>query len=313
MVYGNLVKCTFMGHKYQVLLYYKYVGIEDPGEVARVQRELCERLGLKGRIIVANEGINGTVEGLTKDAERYIEEMQKDRRFQDVWFKKSEGFGDAFPRLSIKVRPEIVATHIPNIDPTRETGKYLSVEELHEWIHSGRQFYIVDMRNDYEQRSGYFKDSILSNIANFWELPKMLDQIADLKDQTIVTVCTGGVRCEKGSAFLLQSGFKDIYQLHGGIVSYMEKYPNEDFLGKLYVFDNRLVMGFNSEDSKHQIVGKCDQCGRSCDSYVNCGFNFCHRHYISCSECVGERGIPFCNKACESNFDAQNERPRAYA
>jgi len=116
-----------------------------------------------------------------------------------------------------------------------------------------------------------------------------------LKEKTVLTVCTGGVRCEKASGFLITQGFKDVYQLDGGIVSYMEKYPNEDFKGKLYVFDNRITMmparpdslggGFYTDDPKHEVIGRCDFCNTPCDRYLNCFDNFCHKHLITCEEC----------------------------
>ena len=222
--------------EYEILLYYKYLSIEKPDEVMRAQRLLCERLGLKGRIIIGHEGINGTVEGLREDTTTYIEEVRQDSRFSDINFKRSVGTGNAFPRLSIKVREEIVSGHLGAMDvnPSEVTGTYLTAEELHEWIHSNKEFYIVDMRNDFEHKIGHFQNSILPPLKNFRDLPKIIPQLESLKNKTVVTVCTGGVRCEKASGFLVKNGFSEVYQLQHGIVSYMEKYPEEDFLGKLY-------------------------------------------------------------------------------
>ena len=285
--------------QFEVLLYYKYVHLEIPEKVRAEQMRLCKKLELKGRIIVAREGINGTVEGTQKNTEKYIQEMEKIPEFQDINFKRSIGTGDAFPRLSVKVRSEIVTAGMPNLNPNNVTGKYITADELHAWYLSGKEFYVVDMRNDYEQRSGYFQDSILSDISNFRYLPDFLPKIKHLKDKTVVTVCTGGVRCEKASGYLVENNFSDVYQLKDGIATYMEKYPNEHFLGKLYVFDKRLTIAFNAEDSKHIVVGVCDKCGVSGDSYVNCELDTCHRHYICCMECVSKTGgIPYCNQKC---------------
>lgn len=279
-----------MKDKFQILLFYKYTTIEDPVSLANNQRELCERLNLKGRIIIAKEGINATVEGLSTDTEKYIEEIVADNRFKDVHFKKSAGTGKAFPKLSIKVREEIVSGHLKDLDvnPNQITGKCLSSEQLHEWIHSDREFYIVDMRNDYEQEVGYFKDSILPPLTNFRDLPKVIPQLLNLKNKTVVTVCTGGVRCEKASGFLIKNGFTDVYQLYGGIVNYMEKYPNEDFLGKLYVFDGRVTFGFNTDSKNHKIVGKCTSCKNPADTYYDCKNIYCEskRHFVSCDICI---------------------------
>lgn len=291
---------------YQILLYYKYVPIEDPQVLKEAQIKLCEKLSLRGRIIVAKEGINGTVEGLIENTERYIRLMKthpsyggKDERFMNIHFKKSIGTGTAFPKLSVKVRSEIVSGHLGEVDvnPGKTTGKYLTPEDLQEWFKSGKKFYIVDMRNDYEHEIGHFKNSIFAPFQNFRDLPKVLEKLTDLKNQTVLTVCTGGVRCEKASGFLVKNGFKDVYQLYGGIVSYMEKYPNENFLGKLYVFDGRIAMGFNIDDPKHKIVGKCKFCFKSADTYRDCKNIYCQgkRHFISCEGCF-EKYQGYCQK-----------------
>ncbi len=286
-------------NEYQILLFYKYVWIENPKEVMEWQRNLCESLGLKGRLIIAKEGINITLEGLKENTEKYIEELEKDSRFLNIHFKKSPGDGNSFPRLSVKVRPEIVSLGLGtcDIDPNATTGKRLSPDELHKWFEEGREFYIVDMRNLYEFKVGRFEGSIIPSLENFRDLPAKVKEINHLKDKTVLTVCTGGVRCEKASGYLVSQGFKDVYQLENGIVSYMEKYPNENFKGKLYVFDNRVVMmpgrrslgeggGFYTDDLKHEIVGKCDICGASSENFINCANMACHRHMIACHDCI---------------------------
>lgn len=292
-----------MQKSFQVLLYYKYVTVPNPEEIKLEQKRLCEKLSLTGRIIVATEGINGTVEGTTESTEKYIKEMQKNDLFKDISFKKSVGTGSAFPKLRIRVRPEIVTAGLPDINPAVVTGKYLSAEELHEWFETKKEFYIVDMRNDYEYISGFFEGFIPSGIHNFFDLKDVLPKISHLKNKTIVTVCTGGVRCEKASGFLLLNGFNDVYQLKDGIQTYMEKYPNKHFRGKLYVFDNRITLGFNTSDPEHTIVGNCLFCGVSCDSYVNCAYDMCHLHYICCDNCKDpETGRAFCKKECKEIF-----------
>ncbi len=296
---------------YEIILFYKYVHIDDPEEVKKSEQEVCERLGLKGRCIIANEGINATYEGTKESIKEYIKELEKDKRFLNIHFKLSAGNGNAFPKLSIKVRKEIVSLNLGtcDIDPNQVTGVHLKPEELHEWIQNKKEFYIVDMRNVYEHKVGHFEGSILPPIENFRDLPKVVEQIKHLKNKTVLTVCTGGVRCEKASGFLITQGFADVYQLDGGIVSYMEKYPNEDFKGKLYVFDNRVVMmparpdsiggGFYTDDVKHEVVGKCDECAAKSENYVNCDNPVCHRHFINCTECIEKKGgKSFCPGGC---------------
>lgn len=288
---------------FQVLLYYKYVSIPHPEEVRDEQYALCESLNIKGRIIVAHEGINGTVEGTVDATEKYIAAMEKSEYFSGITFKKSRGNGNAFPKLSVRARPEIVTAHLPHLNPQKTTGKYISAEELHTWFEEKREFYIVDMRNDYEYASGYFEGTIFSGIHNFFDLSDVLPKIAHLKNKTVVTVCTGGIRCEKASGFLVENGFADVYQLKDGIQTYMEKYPNQHFKGKLYVFDGRITIGFNTESPEHEIVGSCMHCGTNCDSYVNCEYNICHFHYICCNDCLDkETGLAFCKNECKEKY-----------
>ena len=293
---------------YQVILFYKYIHINNPEAVKAWQDEICDRLALKGRCIIASEGINATFEGTEENIKNYIKELEKDERFKNIHFKLSVGTGDAFPKLSIKVRKEIVSLNLGtcDIDPNKITGIHLKPEELHEWLVPSKieginkkEFYIVDMRNVYEHKVGHFENSILPPIENFRDLPKVVEKISHLKNKTVITVCTGGVRCEKASGFLVTQGFTDVYQLDGGIVSYMEKYPNEDFKGKLYVFDSRVTMGFYTDDKKHQIIGICDFCKDQSENYVNCANPVCHRHFIACEKCVDDAGgNTFCQGGC---------------
>lgn len=286
---------------YIIILFYKYVRIADHEAVAEGQKELGARLGLTGRCIVAREGINATFEGTPENIQKYIAELEQDARFQNIHFKLSDGTGNAFPKLSVKTRKEIVSLNLGtcDIDPNQVTGIHLKPEELHEWIKNKKEFYIVDMRNAYEHKVGHFENSILPPIENFRDLPKVVEQIAHLKNKTVLTVCTGGVRCEKASGFLMTQGFTDVYQLDGGIVSYMEKYPNEDFRGKLYVFDGRVTMGFYTDDAKHAIIATCDQCGQQSENYVNCANPVCHRHFIACGKCLAENSEKaFCHGGC---------------
>ncbi len=286
---------------YQVLLYYKYTNLKNPKEIMNAQKELCLGLGLKGRIIVAHEGINGTIEGTTKAVNDYIAKMAKQKEFKDIHYKISKGTGTAFPKLSVKVRDEIVTSSVKGINPTIKTGKYLKAKQLRKWFQEKKEFYIVDMRNEYEYRSGFFEGTIFSGFNNFRDLPTITDKLKNLKNKTIVTVCTGGVRCEKASAFLVQNEFSDVYQLEDGIQTYMETYPNENFKGKLYVFDNRLTIAFNSQSNKHEIVGVCALCSKSEDTYVNCVNDECHLHFICCNDCLDPKtGLAFCSDKCKS-------------
>ncbi len=281
-----------------ILLFYKYVHIDDPEQLRKDQLALATKLGLKGRVIVAEEGINATLEGTTENTEDYLREYLADPRFADTHIKRSAGTGDAFPKLSVRARKEIVSLHLEDdINPNEVTGKHLKPEELKQWYESGKEFYVVDMRNDYEFKVGRLKNSIMPDLQNFRDIPKVIGQLEDLRDKEVLTVCTGGVRCEKASGFLVREGFKNVYQLDGGIVSYMEKFPAQEFEGSLYVFDRRITMNFDPKD-KHVVVGKCDKCGASSERYVNCKYPRCNKHFICCEECSEDDGRSFCNAEC---------------
>ena len=289
---------------YQILLFYKYVLIEDPELVREWLFSLGKALNLTGRFIVASEGLNITLEGKTEDTEAFIKALETDKRFLNIHFKRSVGTGSAFPRLSVKVRSELVSGHLGvcDVDPNQLTGIHLLPETLHEWFETGKEFYIVDMRNMYEHKVGRFAGSILPSLENFRDLPRIVKEIEHLKDKTVLTVCTGGVRCEKASGYLLSQGFKDVYQLDGGIVSYMEKYPNEHFEGKLYVFDQREVMGFYTDDPKHKVIGRCVSCACPAEHYGDCDRPWCARHFILCRECeqkhTNREGALYCPQGC---------------
>ena len=289
-----------------IILFYNYVRIDDPEKLAADQQALCTKLGLKGRTIIAHEGINATLEGKTENIEKYLAVFLADPRFANTHIKKSAGTTDmtAFPKLSIKVRNEIVSLSLPkaqDFSPRETTGKYLSAEEFHDWMNkkaAGKispedDFEIVDMRNDYEHKVGHFKGSVLPPLENFRDLPKALPTLEPLKKKKVVTVCTGGVRCEKASGYLVKNGFEDVYQLQGGIVTYMEKFEQEkgeNFLGSLYVFDKRVTMAF--ADAKNRpIISSCEFCGVPSENYINCRDNSCHRHFIICAKCQSDHGV----------------------
>lgn len=286
-----------------VLLYYKYINVPRPKDAMIQQKSLCLELGLKGRILVGSEGINGTLEGESDQVEKYCEFMDNHELFSGISWKKSPGTGKAFPKLMVKVRKEIVSSHLgdEDVNPAETTGKYLTADELHEWFLKNENFKIIDMRNDFEQEVGHFQGSILPGMANFRDLKAAISKLESLKEEKIITVCTGGVRCEKASGYLIKKGFKNVYQLKDGIVTYMEKYPNQHFKGKLYVFDDRIKMGFATDSLLHEVIGKCAICGISSEDYINCYFDDCHKHFICCNNCRSE-GKAFCKQQCEKMY-----------
>ncbi|MBP6974529.1 MAG: rhodanese-related sulfurtransferase, partial [Candidatus Pacebacteria bacterium] len=298
------------------LLYYKYTHVADPEAFVKWHKEICEQFGFKGRILIAHEGINGTIEGLVGHTEEYMRLMheqdgvQTERGqhsfgdFSDMPFKTSPGTvdGTAFPKMKVKVRKEVVSLGLDrygeeDIDPNKITGAYLEPEELKKWYESGEDFEIIDMRNDYEFKVGHFKNSVNPKMDNFRDLPKVLSESEQLQKikkaseegKKVVTVCTGGIRCEKASGYIMQKGFKNVYQLHGGMHKFMEKFPGEDFLGSLYVFDNREITDFATEKGiERPVVGKCDICQTTTEKYTNCANIECHLKMLCCEGCLAD-------------------------
>lgn len=279
--------------KYTVLIFYMYATIDEPKKLADALRALCEKYSMKGRILVAHEGVNGTVEGMTGDAELFARELLASHpALASMRIKTSAGDGNTFPKLMVKVRNEIVGTRfsLDEVDPRVKTGKHIPSEELKKWYEEGKigdEVVIVDMRNDYEYASGHFAGSIDPGMRASRDLPATLEKFERFKDKKILTVCTAGVRCEKMSAYLISRGFKDVCQLEDGMHGYMQKYPGQDFLGTLYTFDNRVTMDFGGPRA---IIGKCRLCGASCERYVNCANSICHLHFLVCDGCAREGG-----------------------
>lgn len=281
-----------------IILYYLYTHIENPESLMDRERAVCSVLGLKGRILIAEEGINGTLEGTRENIEKYKAHILADKRFRHMNIKESAGTGSAFPKLAVKVKDEIVSTKLPkNINPRKATGKHLNPTELKKWYETDEDFVVFDMRNDYEIASGHFDKTINvdSAMKASRDLPEIMKQYDNLKDKKVLTVCTGGVRCEKMSAYLLDIGFKDVYQLHNGMHTYMEKYPGQDFKGTLYTFDNRMTMDFGGE---RELVGKCYVCKGTTERYGHCAYPLCHAHLLICEDCSKEK--QFCNEDCKA-------------
>lgn len=283
---------------YQVLLFYKYVTIANPDELAQRVKELAEMYSLVGRVIVAEEGINATFEGLLGNTEDFIKEFAEDMRFAQMPVKRSSGNGASFSKLSVKVRNQIVGTGFTKdeADPRVKTAAYVSPDELRQWYEEERDFTVIDMRNEYEFASGHFKNAIEPGIRASRELPGAMPKLESYKHKKVVTVCTGGIRCESMAAYLLSKGFTDVHQLEGGLHSYMEKYPGKDFLGTLYTFDARLTMDFGGD---RDSIGACHLCGATTEQYVNCASAPCHYHFLACSSCRDAEGRAYCNDKCK--------------
>ncbi len=272
-----------------VILFYKFAPLIDPKEFAEVHKKECTKLGLVGRMIVAEEGINGTFEGLRENIEAYKDFLKKDSRFADIAIKESEGTGSSFPNIKIKVRNEIVTLGAGKFDVAKETATELPARELEKWYENGEDFVVLDLRNDYEIACGKFEKTIDPGLANFRDLPKKIEQLKDLKNKKVVAVCTGGIRCEKATCLLKKEGFTDIYQLKDGIHTYMKEYPGKNFKGTLFVFDNRMTTDVVPTPGK-VIAGKCSYCSGPTEDYYSDDRERPCRKVLCCANCFAGEG-----------------------
>ncbi|WP_196305185.1 rhodanese-related sulfurtransferase [Metabacillus sediminilitoris] len=270
---------------YRVLLYYMYVPIENAEEFAKKHLKFCKELGLKGRILIADEGINGTVSGTIDQTDQYMKTMKEDSRFTDMVFKVDEEESHAFKKMHVRYRKELVTLNLEDdINPNEVTGNYLSPKEFFEAMKSPDTV-VIDARNDYEFDIGHFRGAIKPDIKAFRELPQWIKTNKEmLEGKKVLTYCTGGIRCEKFSGWLVREGFEDVGQLHGGIVTYGKdpEVKGELWDGQCYVFDDRITVPINQKE--HVIVGKDYYTGEPSERYVNCANPECDKRYISTEE-----------------------------
>ncbi|MFB9859519.1 rhodanese-related sulfurtransferase [Salinicoccus siamensis] len=271
--------------KYQVLLYYYYVDIEDPEAFASEHLELCRSMDLKGRILVAEEGINGTVSGTVEDTEKYMAYMKEHPLFEGITFKIDEEEGHAFKKMHVRPRPELVNLSLEDdINPRELTGEYVAPADFLEQMQD-EDTIVLDARNTYEYDVGHFRGAIRPEVETFRDLPDWVRENRDmLEGKRILTYCTGGIRCEKFSGWLKREGFEDVGQLHGGIVTYgkdpVAKGQNWD--GMMYVFDERLTVPVNQVE--HNIVGRDHFDGTPCERYINCANPDCNDQILASEE-----------------------------
>lgn len=291
--------------QYQVLLYYHYVSIEDPENFAEEHLQFCNDLHLKGRVLIANEGINGTVSGTIEQTNAYMEAMHNDPMFTDMVFKIDPHEGHSFKKMHVRPRSELVTLRLEDdIDPHEVTGDYLSPQEFLEAMQDENTI-VLDARNDYEYDVGHFRGAIRPDIHTFRELPDWVRENKEmLEGKKVLTYCTGGIRCEKFSGWLVKEGFEDVGQLHGGIVTYGKdpEVQGELWDGQCYVFDERLVVPINRKE-EHTVVGVDHFDGKPCERYVNCGKPECNRQML-CSEENEHTFLRGCSHECR--IDARN-------
>lgn len=245
--------------KITVVAMYKFVHLPDFRKLRESLLTICKKSGIKGTILLAEEGINGTIAGFRKDIDSLIHELRKDPRFVDLEFKLS--FVDSMPfyRMKVKLKKEIVTMGIPEINPVHRNGKRLGVKDWNELI-SDPDVLVIDTRNQYEYNIGTFKNAVSPGTNSFREFPEYVKKkLSPHKDKKIAMFCTGGIRCEKATSYLLGQGFEEVYHLKGGILKYLEDVKPEENLweGECFVFDGRVAVDEKLEKGLHEMCFAC--------------------------------------------------------
>ncbi len=281
---------------YRVLLYYIYTPIENPAQYRDDHHRLCLHLNLLGRVIVAPEGLNGTVSGRAEDCEAYMNTLRAEARFVSIDFKVEQHETHAFQKLHVRLKEEIVHSDLP-VNPLERTGIHLEPADF-QALKNDPDVVLVDMRSNYEHTMGRFKNAVTFDMENLRDLPDHIGEIEHLKNKKIITYCTGGIKCEKASAYLLSRGFETVYQLHGGIIKYGMEVGGEDFEGQCYVFDNRLAVDVNAVNPS--VVSVCYRCQTPTTRLINCASPACNNHLPLCEACGDAHGGT-CTDACKTD------------
>lgn len=282
----------------KTISFYRYVNIPNPEKLRDELFEMWTELNCFGRIYIANEGINAQMSVPADNWEEFEKQLNCLSYFKDVPFKHAvDGNGKSFYKLIVKVRQKIVADGIndPSFDPSH-TGKYLNAKEFNKAIEDENTI-VIDMRNHYESEVGRFDRAFCPDADTFREeLPQVIDHLKGQEDKKILMYCTGGIRCEKASAYFKHKGFKDVNHLHGGIIQYAKEIKEQKleskFRGVNFVFDERI-----GERITKDVLSECHQCGKPCDTHVNCKNDDCHLLFIQCADCA-EKMSGCCTPEC---------------
>lgn len=288
-----------------VLAYYHFVHLDNPHEEVRIHKEFFANRDVTCRIYISEAGINGQMSATRQHANEYMQWMHSRPEFKDVIFKLHEHHEQAFPRATVKYRPQLVA-----LDETvdlENRGEHVSPERWKEMLETDSERILLDVRNEYEWKVGHFEGSELPPCQTFREFREYADQLkerVDPKKTPVMMCCTGGIRCELYSAVLKERGFENVYQLDGGIINYGLQQGRDHWEGKLFVFDDRLVVPICDEE--HTVIGTCHHCKNPNDTYYNCANMDCNELFLCCQECL-PKFLGCCQESCK-----QAKRVRPY-
>ena len=286
--------------KIHILLFYKFIPIKNPDKLRNTHLKFCKDLGLLGKVLIASEGINGSISGTKKQVDVYKKELRNNPLFSDIEFKEENSLHHPFNKMEIKLKNEIIRLD-KKVD-MRKKGKYITPKDFLSLYKKKEDVIILDARNEYESRVGKFKRAITSKIDSFREFPDFIDSLNIEKDKAIVMYCTGGIRCEKASAYMIEKGFRNVRQLHGGIIKFCQKYPDTAWEGKCFVFDKRLTSSINQKDNP---INNCLHCSKPTNFYNNCKNKTCNKLIFLCPNCEkSQHGC--CSQDCKKILLAGN-------
>ncbi|MEO8231810.1 MAG: rhodanese-related sulfurtransferase [Ignavibacteriota bacterium] len=283
---------------YKVISFYKYVDVENPEELAKQHLNWCLENGVSGKVYLAKEGINGSVFGDEQTLSNYKNHLKSFKIFEDVWFKETETDTIAYSKMHVRVKDEIVNSGLRKTK-LEHTAPKLTPEQLVNFYESKKDFVIVDARNWYESKIGRFKNAITPQVKHFREWPEVVESLKGFKDRTIVTYCTGGIRCEKASAYMREQGFKDVYQIDGGILNYIQKFPDTYWEGGMFVFDDRKVFEPNTKEEL-KYTATCHFCNKPTSYHINCHNVLCDKIIVCCHDCKVEQEY-CCSDECRAS------------
>ncbi|MFZ4116487.1 MAG: rhodanese-related sulfurtransferase [Chthoniobacterales bacterium] len=262
---------------------YHFSTLEDLPALKKDLEQLCTTLGLKGTILLSTEGINFFVAGLRTATDQLLAELRQIPGCAALEVKESESLGQPFRRMLIKIKKEIISFGVEGIDPARYSSPKLSPKKLKEWLDAKKPVVLLDTRNDYEIRMGTFQGALPAGIEHFRHFPEAVKKLPEeLKEATIVTFCTGGIRCEKAGSFMEREGFKNIFQLEGGILNYFKECGDAHYDGECFVFDKRVCVDTGLQETQSILCFKCQMPLTEADQ--------AHPHYkleVSCPHCFG--------------------------
>ena len=291
----------------KVILYYGFTPLADPEAIRLWQHKLAEELNLKGRILISEHGINGTLGGNMSDLKKYVSATKRYLGFRKIDFKWSPGTGNDFPRLQVKVKSELVEFCLPveiEVDQhgVVNGGKHLKPYEVNKLVQErGEEVHFFDARNGYEAKIGKFKGAIVPQVSHTRDFLSEIKsgKYDHLKNQPIVAYCTGGIRCEILTSVMVKQGFKEIYQIEGGIVRYAQRYGDDALWeGSLYTFDGRMTLDFSDHTP---VLGQCEKCGGATTQFYNCATIPCHSLILLCQSCASDET----NKSCTHEYSSR--------